>query len=125
MAFRFTKFKVYQDAKRLHRKVVFLTKSFPAEFYYLKDQLRDPKVKKAYEEERHKLTIGYQIFLARDKAGLTQAELAKRIGTRQSNISRLEQGDYNFTLEMLEKIAKALRAEIRIELVTKNFAKAA
>ena len=40
MSFRFTKFKVYQDAKRLHRKVVFLTKSFPAEFYYLKDQLR-------------------------------------------------------------------------------------
>ena len=40
MSFRFTKFKVYQDAKTLHRKIVFLTKSFPAEFYYLKDQLR-------------------------------------------------------------------------------------
>ena len=40
MSFRFVKFKVYQDAKKLHRKIVFLTKSFPAEFYYLKDQLR-------------------------------------------------------------------------------------
>ena len=40
MSFRFVKFKVYQDAKRLHRKIVFLTKPFPVEFYYLKDQLR-------------------------------------------------------------------------------------
>jgi four helix bundle protein len=40
MAFRFLKFKVYQDAKNLHRKVVFLTKNCPREFLYLKDQLR-------------------------------------------------------------------------------------
>ncbi len=40
MAFRFLKFKVYQDAKILHRKVVFLSKKFPIEFYYLKDQIR-------------------------------------------------------------------------------------
>ncbi len=40
MSFRFLKFKVYHDAKLLHRKIVFLTKKFPAEFYYLKDQVR-------------------------------------------------------------------------------------
>ena len=40
MAFRFLKFKVYQDAKLLHRKVVLVTKKFPQEFYYLKDQIR-------------------------------------------------------------------------------------
>ena len=40
MSFRFIKFQVYQDAKLLHRKVVYLTKNFPAEFYYLKDQVR-------------------------------------------------------------------------------------
>ena len=34
------KFKVYQDAKNLHRKVVYLTKDYPREFLYLKDQLR-------------------------------------------------------------------------------------
>ena len=40
MAFRFRKFRVYQDAKAFHRKIVFLTKNFPGEFRYLKDQLR-------------------------------------------------------------------------------------
>ena len=40
MAFRFQKFRVYQDAKVFHRKIVFLTKNFPSEFWYLKDQLR-------------------------------------------------------------------------------------
>ena len=34
------KFKVYQDAKNLHRKIVYLTKDYPREFLYLKDQLR-------------------------------------------------------------------------------------
>ena len=40
MAFRFLRFKVFQDAKFFHRKIVFLTKDFPVEFYYLKDQIR-------------------------------------------------------------------------------------
>ena len=40
MSFRFLDFKVYQDAKILHTKVVKITKDFPREFLYLKDQLR-------------------------------------------------------------------------------------
>ena len=40
MAFRFMKFKVYQDAKKLHRKIVFVTKNYPRDFFYLKDQIR-------------------------------------------------------------------------------------
>ena len=39
MAFRFKNFKVYQDAKSFHRKVVFTSKTFPREYYYLRDQL--------------------------------------------------------------------------------------
>lgn len=38
--FRFLEFRVYQDAKAFHHKIVFLTKEFPKEFLYLKDQLR-------------------------------------------------------------------------------------
>ncbi len=92
---------------------------------YLKKELRDPKFKKGYEEEKQKLNLGYQIFLAREKAGMTQGELARKIGTRQSNISRLEQGNYNFTVEMLEKIAYALNFKIRIEFVPGKLRKAA
>ena len=92
---------------------------------YLKKELRRPSFKKGYEEEKKKLALGYQIFLAREQAGITQSELAKRIGTRQSNISRLEQGSYNFSVEMLEKIAKALDAKLKIEFISFDHAKAA
>ncbi len=40
MSFRFLKFKVYQDAKLLHRKIVSFTNRFPREFFFLRDQLR-------------------------------------------------------------------------------------
>lgn len=92
---------------------------------YLKKELKDPKFKEGYEEERQKLNLGYQIFLAREKTGMTQGELAKKIGTRQSNISRLEQGNYNFTVEMLEKIARALNFKVKIEFVSGKLRKAA
>jgi len=40
MSFRFLEFKVYKDAKALHKDIVFLTRKFPRDFYYLKDQIR-------------------------------------------------------------------------------------
>jgi len=40
MSFRFLKFKVYQDSKKLHTEIVQVTKTFPREFFYLRDQLR-------------------------------------------------------------------------------------
>lgn len=92
---------------------------------YLKKEMKKPSFRKGYEEEKRKLSLGYQIFLAREKAGMTQGELAKQIGTRQSNISRLEQGNYNFTVEMLERIAEALDAKLKIEFIHSNPAKAA
>lgn len=85
---------------------------------YLKDALKNPKFRKGYEEEKRKLDIGYQVFLARTKLGMTQTDLAHKIGTRQSNISRLEFGNYNFTVEMLSKIARALGAQLKIELLS-------
>lgn len=92
---------------------------------YLNKQLEDPKFKKGYEEACRNLRLGYQLFLAREAAGMTQMQLAAAIGTRQANISRMEMGDYNFTVEMLSKIAKALNAELKIELVPASDKKAA
>ncbi len=40
MAFRFRKFQVFQDAKKLHIEIVLLTSKFPPKFYYLTDQIR-------------------------------------------------------------------------------------
>lgn len=92
---------------------------------YLKKESKRASFKKGFEEEKKKIRLGYQIFLAREKAGVTQAELARRLGTRQSNISRLEQGDYNFTVEMLERIAQALQSELKIEIVPRAFSRVA
>jgi transcriptional regulator, XRE family len=52
----------------------------------------------------------------RIEQGLTQKELAEKIGTRQSNISRLESGEYNPSLEFLKKVAKGLNKELIVSL---------
>ena len=57
-----------------------------------------------------------QIIRARIDQNLSQAELARRVGTRQSNISRLESGDYNPSLQFLKKIAGGLGKHLHISL---------
>jgi DNA-binding XRE family transcriptional regulator len=64
------------------------------------------------------LALGDKIRVLRERAGLTQADLAKRIGTQPSQISRIEDADYNgHSMETLRRIAAALHATLRIELV--------
>ena len=92
---------------------------------YLKKELNVPRFKKGFEEEKWKLSLGYRIFLTREREGITQGELARRIGTKQSNISRLEQGNYNFSIEMLERIARAFNYQLKIELISPRIKKAA
>jgi transcriptional regulator with XRE-family HTH domain len=55
--------------------------------------------------------------MARQEKNLTQKDLAELVGTKQSNISRLESGNYNPTLEFLNKIAKAIGKELEIRIV--------
>ena len=58
-----------------------------------------------------------EIIVARREKNLTQKGLAELVGTRQSNISRLESGNYNPTLEFLNKIAKAVGKELEVRMV--------
>ncbi|MDE7331676.1 MAG: helix-turn-helix transcriptional regulator, partial [Lachnospiraceae bacterium] len=55
-----------------------------------------------------------QIIRARKEQNITQAELAKRVGTQKSNISRLESGNYNPSLDFLAKIAESLGKKISV-----------
>lgn len=48
--------------------------------------------------------------------GITQIELARRLGTQQSNISRFESRHYNPSVDFLERVAKSLGKELYIEL---------
>ena len=68
------------------------------------------------EQERANLDMGRKIYELRTKAKLSQAQLARKVGTTQSVISRLEDADYDGqSLAMLRRIASSLdkRVEIR------------
>lgn len=68
-----------------------------------------PELRRLTEEARTNAAVAQLIYGARMKAGLSQAQLAERIGTRQSVISRLEDADYEgHSLNMLQRIASAL-----------------
>jgi ribosome-binding protein aMBF1 (putative translation factor) len=78
----------------------------------------DPELKALLAEEAYNLQIASSIYRLRTEAGLSQAELAKRIGTTQSVISRLEDADYaGHSLAMLQRIAAALENRIEIRWV--------
>jgi len=73
------------------------------------------------EQEKTRLEIAQKIYELRTRANLTQEELAHRIGTKQSVISRLEDADYNgYTLKMLDKIAEAVHCYVKVEFVPQN-----
>ena len=81
----------------------------------------DPKRLKSLKIEREKSNVAEQLYNLRTQAGLTQQQLAKRIGTTQSVISRLEDADYNgHSLQMLERIARALDYKIEIRLLPES-----
>jgi transcriptional regulator with XRE-family HTH domain len=69
-----------------------------------------------YEALRPQYELIEQIIIARTTQGISQKELAERTGTKQSNISRFESGDYNPSLEFMQKLAQGLGKELRITL---------
>lgn len=79
--------------------------------------MQDAEFKKEYEAIQPERDITESLVQARKEAGLTQAELSKKTGISQADISRLENGTRNPSLALLNRIAKALNATLRIELV--------
>lgn len=82
---------------------------------YLKKELRNPEFKKYYNEHGKQLEIAYQILKLRKKKKISQAQLAKKISTKQSNIARMESGQQNFTTDTLQKIADIFDMDLRVE----------
>lgn len=80
----------------------------------LRKELKNPEFKKYYDEYGKQLEIAYQILQLRTKKKISQAQLAKKIGTKQSNIARMEAGQQNFSVDILEKIAGALGCNLSI-----------
>lgn len=79
---------------------------------------RDPSLEEGLKKAEQAWDIAGQIYDLRQKAGLTQKQLADLVGTKQSNIARLESADYtSYTRKTLEKIAKALKARVEVRVV--------
>jgi transcriptional regulator with XRE-family HTH domain len=76
-------------------------------------QLNDPEFQAAAREQEP----AYQVARLRILRGLTQGQLAKRIGTHQPSIARLESGKKDPDIPFLRQIAKALNARVEIRLI--------
>ena len=76
----------------------------------------DSELRKEYEALASQYDIIDAVIAARIEKRMTQAELAERADTKQSNISRFESGNYNPSVEFLQKIAGALGKRLEITL---------
>jgi predicted transcriptional regulator len=83
---------------------------------FKKELLKDLKIKKEYDRLEPEFKLTETLIRKRLKKGLTQKELALKIGTKQSAISRLESGYQNPTLQLLQKVSKALDANLKISI---------
>jgi ribosome-binding protein aMBF1 (putative translation factor) len=78
----------------------------------------DDELRAGIERELVNLEIAQLVYDARQAAGLTQKELARRVRTTQSVIARLEDADYRgHSLTMLQRIAKALDLQLSLQFV--------
>ena len=82
---------------------------------------KDPARRRGLAEEIANREIAAGIFQLRQQAGLSQSELARRVCTTQSVISRLEDADYEgHSLAMLNRIAAALERRVEIRFVPRR-----
>ncbi len=81
-----------------------------------KELLKEKQVAKEYERLAPRYRVVSEIIAARLKKGITQEQLANKIGTKQSAIARLESGNVNPSLALLEKIASVMGYELKVQL---------
>ena len=72
---------------------------------HLEEQLKDEEFKKEWEDLQPEYSIIDSLIKARLEQGITQKQLSEMTGIQQSNISRLESGNYNPTINFLKRIA--------------------
>jgi len=96
------------------------TETTPEEESYLQwreEFLSDPERRTIYEEEAAKSELWLQLVEARQEAGLTQQEMAERLGVSQAQVSRIEKEGYDaYTLNTLRKYVTALGEGYQLEV---------
>ena len=90
----------------------------------VEDWKKDPKFKTAYDELETEYALYRELLQARKKAGLTQAEVAKKMRTQPPAVTRLETAlmDYRHspTLATLKKYARAVGCKLEVHLVSEK-----
>jgi len=81
---------------------------------FLKDSLKNPKIKAEYDKLQPEFALIDALIKSRAKNNMTQRQLANKMGTKQSVISRLEIGRANPTFSFLKRLAKALDSKLEI-----------
>ena len=81
-----------------------------------KELLKDKKIAAEYKKLEPRYQLISDLIRTRIKKGLTQKQLAEKIGTKQSAIARLESGTENLSLNSIEKIAKVMDARLEIRI---------
>ena len=77
--------------------------------------MKDPQVRKAWEKTRLEYEIARALIKARIERGLTQADIAKRMHTKQSVISRVENARTIPSLAFLKRLAEVLNASLQVQ----------
>jgi len=84
---------------------------------YWAEQMANPEFRRVYEEEAAKKELWLQLVEARMSAGLTQQELAKRLGVSQAQVARIEKRGYDaYTLNTLRRYVDALGEGFQLEV---------
>jgi len=87
---------------------------------FLEEQLKDPEFKKEYEAIQPEMAVIRALVDARISQNLTQKQLSERTGINQADISKLENGTRNPSLNMLKRLADGLDMTLRLEFVPKQ-----
>ena len=84
-----------------------------------RDLLQTTEQSNAFELDRLKVEISEQIYQAMNQQGISNSDLARRLGKSRAYVTKLLRGTTNFTLESLVRISRALSNEVEINLVTR------
>ncbi len=87
---------------------------------YKNKALQNPEVKKEYETLAPEYDIIQAMIDARKSQNLTQKDLSERTGITQADISRIEKGTRNPSLEMLKRLAHGLGLQLKVEFIKPN-----
>ena len=87
---------------------------------YKEIQMENPEFVKEYESIQPEMDVIRAIIEARTSQNITQKELAERTGINQADISKLENGTRNPSINLLKRIADGMGMALKIEFVPKN-----